>query len=247
MKKVKYSVATPILLAQGEALVRQLNAPATAPRRELLKSVGIADAFANELKDATSGLFDLEGKQERMKSTVSNETREDREAAEAGYRFKLALDGRVRTYLAKHDENEDYAQTFRFGKMRSPRARGVAYELRMVLPEAEMRVSKLAAVGIDTAFIEKGKAILAKLDDERQETFKVREERKVLTKQLEDAELVLSRLMSELVAADDVVSLEHLDEEPLFVLNVIRTEEARLEAAANVRRHSVPNAVVFEE
>ncbi|MCP4502945.1 MAG: hypothetical protein GY822_23660 [Deltaproteobacteria bacterium] len=246
MKKIKYNVATPVLLAQGEALVRQLNAPATAPRREKLKNVGIGDAFTNELKDATSGLFELEGKQERMKSTVSNETREDREAAEAGYRYKLVLDARVRTYLARNDEKEDYAQIFRFGKLRNPRARGVAYELRVVLPEAAMRVSKLAAVGIDDAFIEEGKALLEKLDDERQETFESVEERKVLTKELQDAELVLSRLMSELVAADDVVSLENPEDEPLFVLNVIRTEEARLGALTDARRQAASSAVLLE-
>ncbi len=59
----------------------------------------------------------------RAHQIVHNEAQDAQQAAEAGYRYKLALDAGIRTYLSANEEQEDFPEVSRFGKLRRPRAR----------------------------------------------------------------------------------------------------------------------------
>ncbi|MCP4500887.1 MAG: hypothetical protein GY822_13080 [Deltaproteobacteria bacterium] len=116
MKQAKYDVPTPILIAQAEVTLRQLENPVLQPRCTALKTAGIDDAFLGEFKAVTGKLIEVEGMQERLKAQISVEAEEDLAAAEAGYRYKLVLDARVRAYRAENDDEFGLNKIFRFGK-----------------------------------------------------------------------------------------------------------------------------------
>ncbi|MCP4498451.1 MAG: hypothetical protein GY822_00595 [Deltaproteobacteria bacterium] len=103
-------------------------------------------------------------------------------------------------------------------------------------PEMERFKDQFSSVGINDAFIQKGKDLLADLEKERGESEALQVERIEVTKQVNDTELAISRLLSRLAAADEIVCLEDIEAEPVFRLHVIRTEKARADAENEARR-----------
>lgn len=248
MKNSAYEVPTKVLLAQARSTLRELAIDATAPRRAALKELGIdAENFTAELQSATDALQEIEAEQERAKAHYQHEASEDRAIAEEGYRYKLALDARVRAYIATNGDDDGLRNRFRFGQLRVARARGVTYELRIVLPEAQAFKDKLAAVGVDDAFIQKGYDILARLDADRQETTQARAQREKLTRQVREGELRLSRLLAQLVAADEALAVATPAEGRVFRLDLIRAELGRIEAAREERLAASDMPVIDED
>lgn len=236
MKSRSYEVPTKVLIAQARATHDTLAAPATKPRRDALTSVGInADALKNELATETKKLEQIEAEQERAKSAYSRETAEDRAVAEEGFRYKLSLEARTRAYIAARGDQDDLRGRFRFGHLRLARARGVIYELRAVLPEVELMSDRLAEVGIDAAFVARGHDILARLQVEKTESVEAKKERERLTKGVREGELVVSRILARLVAADEALAFEHAEQGTMFGLDIIAAELGRQRAARAAR------------
>ncbi len=241
MKARSYEVPTKVLIAQARATENALGASATKPRRDALATVGIdANALKDLLAAETTKLEKLEADQERAKNTYSRETAEDRAIAEEGYRYKLALEARTRVYIASHEDDDDLRGRFRFGHLRVARARGVVYELRAVLPEVELMSDRLSAVGIDAAFVARGHDILARLHVEQAESAEAKKERERLTKAVREGELIVSRLLARLVAADEAIALERPAEGTAFGLDIIAAELGRQKAARDARTTANP-------
>lgn len=241
MKKRSFEVPTKVLIAQARAVVRDLKVEGTQDRRAALASVGVdAAVLGQELDAATRTLEELEAEQERAKAGYLREAREDQAIAEEGYRYKLALDARLRAYIARHGDDDDVSGRFRFGHLKSARARGVIYELRVVLPEVDAMQGKLADVGVDAAFVARGHDILARLSADTSETADAKDARQTLTRGVRAAEMQVSRLLAQLVAADEAIALESASEGPVFRLDIIRAEVGRVRAARDSRVAASP-------
>lgn len=248
MKQNSYEVSTKVLIAQARTTERELGVEVTKARRVALSRLGIdADVLKQQLAAATQALEELEAEQERAKAHYLREAREDRALAEEGYRYKLALDARVRAYIARHGDQDDLRGRFRFGHLRSARARGVVYELRAVLPEAEMLLPKLKDVGVDEALVAKGYDILSRLAKDQDETAEAKGQRQELTRKVREGEKQVSRLLAQLVAADEAVALENPSEGRVFRLDVIAAERGRIRAAREARATAMPSPVGDED
>lgn len=242
-----FPVPTRVTIAQGDVSLAALKAPANRERVEALARVGWKAAEKIPLLEATlEELKQLEAEQERKKQAYLVEARQDRALAERGYRWKLKLEAMARVYLAGNDDEDDIAGRLRFGHLRVARARGVAHELHIVLPEAEALRDKLEPHGVTQAFLDEGMQILHDLGVEREETAEAKAERQKLTKKVRKKELELAQLLDELVAADEAVALLEPEEGPVFSLDVIRAEEARVEAARRLRVVAHPAKIAVE-
>lgn len=235
MKNQRYPVPTRVLIDQGKTTLRDLDLEPFRTRLAALESFGIEAGYRDSLRQATEALEHVEVEQERAKAAYSREAKEDQAIAEEGYRFKLALDARVRAFIAANGDDDDLAGRFRFGQLKSARARGVVYELRIVLPEAEALRDRLASVGVNDELIASGHDILARLGADQQETAAAKSEREALTRRLRAAELELSRHLDRLQRSDEAFALATPDQGPLFRLDLIRAEIARVEAAREAR------------
>lgn len=236
MKKVAYNVATRVLVDQAFVILRLLNVEGTAKRRADLAQVGLDAAdFTNALKTSAKALQLAETLQESAKQSYLREAGEDAVLAEAGYRYKLAFDARVRTHLSKNEGHEELRGLFRFGKLRSARARSVVYELLITLHEANKLDGMLASSGITPEFLAKGQKILDELEAEKAETAEQKDARMTATEKVRALEIEVSQQLAQLVAADEAIALEEIEEGLVFRLDTIRTEEARLAAARTSR------------
>jgi hypothetical protein len=115
------------------------------------------------------------------------------------------------------------------------RARGVAYELRILLPEAEALKPTLAPFGANDAFIAEGRAVLDKLCVESAEATGAKGRREDVTRKLRQAEAQLTKLLRQLEAADEAAAMERVDAGMRFPLEIIKTERARVEAQRQAR------------
>lgn len=235
MKNHRYRVSTRVLIDQAKTLGRQLEQDIGKERLAALGPFGLPSTFAADLKSRTEALATAEGEQERLKAAYTREAREDRAIAEEGYRYKLAIDARARAHIAQHGDELDLPGRLRFGKLKSARARGVVYELRVVLPEVAALKDQLADVGITTALVEKGWDILKRLGVDQAETAEAKAEREAMTKQVRDEELATTRLLDLLLATDEAYVLGDPEAEPLFRLDLIRAEQARVQASRATR------------
>lgn len=93
----------------------------------------------------------------------------------------------------------------------------------------------LAEVGIDATFVARGHDILAHLHVEKAESVEAKKERERLTKGVREAELVVSRILARLVAADEALALERADEGTMFGLDIIAADLGRQRAARAAR------------
>jgi len=236
-KQTSYNVPTKVLLEQARITLDQLTAPANADALAALDAQGLATGtFVADLRRATSETAEFEVTQERLKEKVLANAKDDQAAAEQGYRWVLRLQGKARHYLATvENDPHDVAGRLRFGELRSARARGVAYELRILLPEVDAVKNVLAPFGVNDALIAEGRAILDKLGVERAESAAARSEQEKATGELRKAEVALARLLDRLVAADEAAAMDRVEVGPRFPLDIIKTERARVEAARQAR------------
>ncbi len=234
-----FEVPTNVLLEQGRATLGLLEADDTLRGRQALTSIRFdVTGFIDNLRGAIAEGEVAEAEQERAKALVTREHQEDRSLAEAGFRWILRLQARVRRYLVaskKASDAEDLRGVFRFGKLRRARARGVLYELRILIPEAEEQQQTLAPFGLDEAFIEEGRNLLVALGAERSETTAAIAKRNQLTRKVQAAEERLSSLLSQLEQADHTAALETPDARRWFPLDVIASEVGRVNAAREAR------------
>jgi hypothetical protein len=198
--------------------------------------------FTPDLKQAMEDGLGAEAEQERLKQRYLEEAKDDQGVAEEGYRWMLQLSAKARHAMAADEAGKlpDLAGRLRFGKTRVPRMRGVLYNLRVVLPELDELKAELKPYGVDEAFIARGKDILKRAGVERAETAAVKAERERMTRQVRDAELRISRLLHRLDTADAAAAMERPEARRYFTLQLIRTEQARLEAERAVRELQRP-------
>ena len=71
--------------------------------------------------------------------------------------------------------------------------------------------------------------------------------RKSATAQVKGLELKVSQQLAALVAADEAIALERPQEGPVFTLDIIRTEEARLAAVRKSRVLANPGPALVED
>jgi hypothetical protein len=230
MKETRFAVPTRVLISQAQAIASQLAAPANAGRVSALGSFGVdVVKFKPELESALAELVQAKSDQERTKGDYLSEAKADQSMVEQGYRWKQRLDARVRVYIAEHGDAEDLAGQFRFGKLTSARGRGVLNELRIAIPEATEHQAKLAPFGVSPAFLAEGQKIADALGGNR-ESDAVLADRKAKTKVVATAELRVSRLLDRLRKADEACATEEPGEAPLFRLDLIRAQVARVKA-----------------
>lgn len=233
-----YDVPTQVLLDQGRVTLDELRASANRPGVEALEGLGFDVAtVTSDLETALARASAAEAEQERAKAAYLTEADEDRAVAEQGYRWVQRLHARVRLYGAENPETSayEYRSRFRFGQLRVARARSVVYELRILIPEAEAQKAKLAAVGVNDAFIAEATQILDRLAAGRQETAGVRANRETATRAVREAEGHLSDLLHRLELADEAAALETPEAHRWFTLDIIAAERGRVEAAYQAR------------
>ncbi len=105
----------------------------------------------------------------------------------------------------------------------------VLNELRIAIPEATEHQAKLAPYGVSPAFIAEGQKLAEALGGSR-ESDAVLAERKAKTKGVAAAELRVSRLLDRLRKADEACATEEAGEAPVFRLDLIRAQVARVKA-----------------
>lgn len=231
-----FDVPTRVLLDQARAIQNGLSARDNQPGRDALAKVDFdVEDFTARLASAIAETQQTEAEQERAKAAYVKEAGEDREVAERGYRWILRLQARIRMYLAKNSaETDEFSSKFRFGHLRSARARGVAYELRILIPEAHTHRPRLDKF-VSANLLAEGEQLLEELGLSRQETAEAKARRESLTREVRKAEQDLSGLLRELQAADEASALEQADAHRWFTLDVIAAEQGRVTAAREAR------------
>lgn len=219
-----FNVPTAVLLDQAAFTLDELRAEASAPTREALAASGFDPAaYAAKLADALERGRTLEADQERAKANLGQEREEDRAHAERGYRWIRRLHARLRLAEARGDApGGNLGRRFRFGALPSVRVRGVLYELRILVPELAGLGGVLADHGLDAAFLEEGRSILADLDTDRAETAAATSALNHLTQQVRAVEAELTALIRELRAAREIATLDTGRELPGFSLQILR-------------------------
>lgn len=236
-----FEVSTKVIIAQGEATVTALGLPDNAPAVASLEKEGLPKGFAGRLNVAVRDLIRAESDQERLKAEYLRETKEDKELSERGAKWIKRLQAKARVYLSTQERDTlDLAGQLRFGKLRAPRSRGVIYELRILIPEAH---EHQALLGLDTEFVVEGHDILRLLGIDLKETADVMAQRKAVTEKVRTGELLVTRLLVQLRAADEAAALERDDDKLAFPLTVIATETARAKAAGERRRAAEADGV----
>ena len=238
-----YDVSTKVLSDQARLSLGELKAPANKEGVDALEAVGLdVPSFINDLGASTQKLQKVEAAQERAKSELLRELKEDRGLSYEGYRWLLRLQSRVRTYLAENPTADEYVlrNRFRFGKVKNAHIRTIVYELRVVLPELKNMLEELAGVGINEKFLNEGKKILKQLGIDREETEEARAEQEKLTREVREAEIEVSQLLRRLVLTDISASLEHPEAKRWFPLNIIAAEMGRIQAAHDAMEAPIP-------
>lgn len=240
-----FEVSTKVLVDQGQATLRQLESPQLVGALADLAQEGlVASAFTAALKSEVDSLAKLEADQERAKGAYEREAAQDRALAEQGYAWVLRTHAKVRTYinLVPEAASQDLPSRLRFGHLRSAKARGVVYELRILLPELKALAPQLARVGIDDAYLAVAEKLLTDLAADQKETEDARQHRMTLTANVRKGETEVSRLLNQLQAADAAACLANPTRGPAFGLDVLKAELGRLEAerAARVAARATP-------
>lgn len=229
-----FEVSTKVIIDQAEAIVTAMNLPDHAQAVASLEREGLPKGFVEQLNVATRDLIRAESDQERIKTEYLRETKEDQALAERGAKWVKRLQAKARVYLATQERDTlDLAGQLRFGQLKNARSRGVTYELRILIPEAH---EHQALLGLDTAFIVEGHDILRLLGIDLKETADVKAQRKTMTERVRAGELLVTRLLGQLRAADQAAALERDDEKLAFPLSIIATEIARAKAAGERRK-----------
>lgn len=244
-----YEVSTKVLADQGRVLIRQLEASENATRLSELATFGLkAQEYLPQLKSAVQDLEDAEAEQERAKQAYQKETDEDAVLVDQGYTWVMRLHAIARAYLAGElEDKDDLAGTLRFGHLRVARARGVTYEMRILLPLEEDLLSTLQGFGGGQAFFQEGRDILTKLGVELKETAEAKAVRQKLTRRVRAAEVVASRAYRRLLAADEAAALTRPEKAPVFRLDVISAEIGRLAAARAAKVNANAGTPVTED
>ncbi|MBI5495259.1 MAG: hypothetical protein HY904_09520 [Deltaproteobacteria bacterium] len=232
-----FEVSTSVLIDQARTTLRAFQAPEDAPRVAELAPEGLkAQEFKADLDKAAKELETVEADQERAKQAYQKEADEDQAVAEEGYRWVLRTHAKARSYLSDVDSDpDDIPGKLRFGHLRSARARGVKYEMLVLLPEVTALAGKLTGVGAGPEFVAEGQDILRRLGVELQETADAKAKREALTRKVRRQEIVTSRVLRKLVAADEAASLARPERAPAFRLDVINAELGRLAAQHEAR------------
>ena len=236
MKETRFPVPTKVLSSQCQTISNQLIAPANADRVKGLAEFGFdAAKFGKEFAAAVAELTQAKTDQEGTKGDYLSDAGLDQVTADLGFKWKHRLDARVRVYIGEHGDAEDLAGQFRFGKLPAARARGVLTELRIVLPECKEHAAKLKPYGVTDAFVAEGQKLADKLGGTKESTQSL-ELRKKQTKALHAVELKVSRMLDRLRTVDEAYAEEHEDQAPVFRLDLIRTELARVKALREARQ-----------
>ena len=241
-----YDVSTKVLMDQARLTHSELNAPAN----KALESVGLdLPSFINNLGTATEKLQKFEAGQERAKTELLRELKEDRGLAENGYRWLLRLQSRIRIYLSENPTADEYVMRnrFRFGKVKNASARAIVYELRIVLPEVQKMLEELKGVGIDEKFFNEGKKILKQLGIDRDESAEAKADQEKMTREVREAEIKVSQLLRRLVLTDMSAALEHPEGKRWFPLDIIATEMGRIQAELDARVAPIPEESIPQE
>lgn len=238
-------VSTKVLIEQARSSSNQLKAPSMREGRDGVAAEGLkVETFQADLDQAIEDGQNAEATQERLKQKYLHEAHQDQALAQQGYRWVQRLQSKSRFAEASMAENLELPSRLRFGKLRSARARGVIYHLRIILPELETLRAQLAPFGIDEAFIAQGYKILADLGVERAETAEAKAEREDMTRQVRKAEKRLDQLLTQLDAADQAAALARPDARRFFSLEIIKAEMARQNAETTLREAPLPSEVV---
>jgi len=241
-----FEVPTKVLNDQARVILRDLDAPEKAPRIAELK--GLDANFKNGLATELLALEANEADQERAKSAYVKEAGDAQLVAEEGYRWVLELHANARAHLACVEQDPaDLPGALRFGHLHSARARGVVYEMRILIPEVEKHVGVLGPHGADAAFIARGKDVLVRLGVEQQEASDAKAAREALTRKVRQGEVRLSRFLRQLVAADEAASTRIPTRKPAFPLDTINAELARQAADKAARLAAAPGSAVSVE
>lgn len=245
-----YDVSTKVLGDQSRLTHGELNAPANKSGLDALESVGLdLPSFIPELGSATEKLQKFEARQERAKSELLRELKEDRGLGEKGYRYLLRLHSRIRMYLSENPAADEYVlrNRFRFGQVKNANARGIVYELRVVLPEVRKMLEELKGVGVNEKFLNEGKQILKQLGIDRDETAEVKAEQEKLTREVRESEIEVARLLRRLELTDEAAALEHPEGKRWFPLDIISVERGRIEAAREERVAPIPEDAISQD
>jgi hypothetical protein len=215
-----------VLTGQAQTTLDQLAAPDNAPRLQLLNDEQGFDTkrFAKELAKANTALCTADADQEARKVDCLDEAHDDQSDAEAGYRWKLRFDARVRNYIREYGVNGKIGARFRLGSLHAASSRGVLEALRVVMPEVLKRQKQFATHGVTKAFVQEGQKLLATLDGGSPESEAAKAARIAATKKVRAGELEVSRLLDRIRGADEAVALD-----------LIKAERARLQAERQAR------------
>lgn len=240
-KHFSQHISTQVLLEQARMSQNLLKAPAMREGRDGIAAAGLkVEAFSSDLAQAIEDGQNSESAQERLKQRYIKEAHDDQDLAKLGYRWVLQLQARVRFAMTSMPEDLDLPGRLRFGQLRVPRARGVVYHLRIILPELETLRDQLAPYGLDADFIAQGHKILADLGIDRAETAEAKAEREAMTRQVRKAEKRLDQLLSMLDAADEAASLARPDARRFFKMEIIHAELARQDAQRLLHQAALP-------
>lgn len=123
--------------------------------------------------------------------------------------------------------------------MPRPGTRGVVNELRLLLPECQEHADKLKPFGFSAKFVAEGQKLLDAMAGKSAAgaAMDVVRDR---TRDVAKAELALSQLFERLVAADESVAEETAGAAPLFRLDLVKAEVARVEAMRAARLAAQP-------
>lgn len=230
-----YHVPTRCLLDQASTSADQLAAKANADRVKALAEYDFdGAAHAKKLLAAKDELVAAEAGQEGSKGDYGAQTKAAQRDAAAGMDWVHRLQQRVRLYISRNGDSDDLAGQFRFGMLRRARARGVRNELRMLLPEAKLQAAKLKSAGVTAAFLAEGDKLLAALGGPQAATGTLQAQ-KQQTEAVAAAALKVTRLLDELVQVDATYAMDHPEHEPVFRVDLVRTELARQQAVREAK------------
>lgn len=205
-----FKVPTVVLNDQARYVLDKLSSEAGAPHRERIRSCGFdPDDLLDRLRRAVDGSVRAETEQELAKTRVRLERAEDRRAAEAGWRWIRSLRLRLDLADARGLSGEPPLRgRFRFSPLPRPTVRGVMYELPILMECVDDFGEHLVQFGVDPAFLQRGRDLLADLKRERAETTQAITLRRRLTQSVRSHEAKLTALLREVRVIGQIVEIE---------------------------------------